>query len=94
MVGIVVMTSPTCNPYKIVGFPAPSSPKIKILISQVQKRLEKILEKKPPMMNCLSALPILTGRPGLSAAGSPGSPYKPGLPGTSTVDSQWGRGEA
>lgn len=48
LLGIVVTTSPTCNLYKIVVFPAPSNPKIKILISRVPKRLENILEKKPP----------------------------------------------
>lgn len=48
LLGIVVTTSPTCNLYKIVVFPAPSNPKIKILISRVPNRLEKILEKKPP----------------------------------------------
>ena len=48
LLGIVVTTSPTCNLYKIVVFPAPSNPKIKILISRVPNRLEKMLEKKPP----------------------------------------------
>lgn len=48
LLGIVVTTSPTCNLYKIVVFPAPSNPKIKILISRVPNRLENILEKKPP----------------------------------------------
>lgn len=46
--GMVVTTSPTCNLYRIVVFPAPSNPKIKILISRVPNKLEKIVEKKPP----------------------------------------------
>ena len=46
--GIVVTTSPTCSRQRIVVFPAPSNPKIKILISRVPNKLEKMVEKKPP----------------------------------------------
>lgn len=48
ILGIVVTTSPTCSLYRIVVFPAPSKPRIKILISRVPNRPEKRLEKKPP----------------------------------------------
>lgn len=48
LLGIVVTTSPTCSLYRMVVFPAPSKPRIKILISLVPNRLEKRLEKKPP----------------------------------------------
>lgn len=48
VLGIVVTTSPTCSLYRIVVFPAPSKPRIKILISLVPNRPEKRLEKKPP----------------------------------------------
>lgn len=44
----MVTTSPTCSLYNMVVFPAPSKPKIKILISLVPNRPEKRLEKKPP----------------------------------------------
>lgn len=48
ILGIVVTTSPTCSLYRMVVFPAPSKPSIKILISLVPNRPEKRLEKKPP----------------------------------------------
>lgn len=48
ILGIVVTTSPTCSRYRMVVFPAPSKPRIKILISLVPNRLLKMLEKNPP----------------------------------------------
>ena len=47
--GIVVTTSPTCSRYRMVVFPAPSNPRIRILISLVPNRPEKRLEKNPPV---------------------------------------------
>lgn len=41
MVGIVVTTSPTCNRYRIVVFPAPSNPRMRMRISREPIRLRK-----------------------------------------------------
>ena len=46
--GMVVTTSPTCSRYRMVVFPAPSSPRISILISLAPHRLAKRREKKLP----------------------------------------------
>ncbi len=49
VLGIVVTTSPTWSLYNMVVFPAPSKPKMRILISLVPNRPEKRLEKNPPV---------------------------------------------
>lgn len=41
LLGIVVTTSPTCNLYRMVVFPAPSKPKISILISREPNKFLK-----------------------------------------------------
>lgn len=51
------MISPTCNLYKIVVFPAPFNPKIKILISWVPNRLENTLERKKATYDELPVFP-------------------------------------
>lgn len=48
LLGIVVTTSPTCSLYSIVVFPAPSRPRIRILLSFWPTSAENIREKKPP----------------------------------------------
>ena len=45
--GIVVTTSPTCNLYSMVVLPAPSNPRIRILISLDPNNDEKIDENTP-----------------------------------------------
>ena len=48
ILGMVVTTSPTCSLYRMVVFPAPSKPRMRILISLVPNRPENRLEKNPP----------------------------------------------
>ena len=48
LLGMVTTTSPHCNLYRIVVFPAPSSPSINIRISLVPHSLENKLENNPP----------------------------------------------
>lgn len=50
IVGIVVTISPSFNLYRIVVFPAASSPTIRILISFFPHNLSKSFENVRPMM--------------------------------------------
>ena len=49
MVGIVVTISPSFSLYRMVVFPAASSPTIRILISRLAKRRSKSFVKVRPM---------------------------------------------
>jgi hypothetical protein len=49
MVGIVVTTSPSFSLYKMVVFPAPSNPTIRMRISFLPKNLEKSFPNARPI---------------------------------------------
>ena len=57
---MVVTTSPTCSLYRIVVLPAPSRPKIRILISREPKRDLKY-DNTPPEVNNNSVMVIQIG---------------------------------